>query len=154
MPTQLTAEDAKQSLAAHVAAKGQEIHEKYGPRIGWKELLRILEDRTCVRYVCEVVFDASPLQTEECAYVVPKGERPEEGFSVCVHPFFMSQLHNVPHLVLYQLVLVNYGGFASPEDAEIFGAASLGISKDEYYGVLCDLHDAVSGDSAKCGGCA
>jgi len=62
----------------------------------------------------------------------------------------MSQLHHVPHLVLYQLVLVNYGEFASSDDAEIFGAASLGISRDEYYDVLCSLHDAVSGANATC----
>ena len=36
MPTQLTAEDAKQSLAAHVAAKGAEIYQKYGPTIRWQ----------------------------------------------------------------------------------------------------------------------
>ena len=154
MPTQLTAEDAKQSLAAHVAAKGAEIYQKYGPAIGWKELLRILEDRSCVRYACEILFDAGPLLAGECAHPVPKGDRPEDGFCLHVHPLFMSQLHHVPHLALYQVVLVNYGEFASSDDAEIFGAASLGISKDEYYEVLCSLHDAVSGPSATCAGCS
>ena len=38
MPTQLTAADARESLNAHVAAKGEEIRAKYGPYIGWKEL--------------------------------------------------------------------------------------------------------------------
>jgi hypothetical protein len=154
MPIQLTAEDAKQSLAAHVAAKGAEIYQMYGPTIGWKELLRILEDRTCIRYPCEILFDPGPLQSGECALAVPKGERPEDGFCLHVHPFCMSQLHFVPHLAFYQLVLVNYGEFASSDDAEIFGAASLGISQEEYYDVLCSLHDAVSGSSATCAGCA
>ena len=45
MAEQLTVDDARQSLTAHVAAKGAEIFEKYGPRIGWKELLQILADR-------------------------------------------------------------------------------------------------------------
>ena len=45
-----------------------------------------------------------------------------------VHPFFMTQLEQVPLLVLYQLVLVNYGAFAAPEDAETFGAAALGLA--------------------------
>ncbi len=61
MESKLTAEDARQSLTDHVAAKGAEIREKYGPRIGWHELLRILEDRTVCRYPCEIVFDAEPL---------------------------------------------------------------------------------------------
>jgi hypothetical protein len=53
----------------------------------------------------------------------------------------MMQLEQVPLLVLYQLVLVNYGTFASPDDAETFGAAALGLTKDQYYYVLCGLAD-------------
>lgn len=151
MATQLTADDAKESLAGHVATKGTEIHEKYGPRIGWKELLQILEDRTAVRYPCEIVFDTAQLQSSECAHPVAKGERPEDGFTICVHPIFMSQLGYVPHLVLYQLVLVNYGEFASSDDAESFGAAAMGITTDEYYEILCSLHDSVGGGSEACG---
>src|SRR5204863_311629 len=77
MAIQLTAEDARQSMQAHVAFKGAEIHEKYGPQIGWEELLRLLEDRTCVRYPCEIQFDSSPLNDNEFAHAEPKGERPE-----------------------------------------------------------------------------
>jgi hypothetical protein len=141
MATQLTAEDAKQSLNTHVAAKGAEIFEKYGPVIGWKQLLQIVEDRAAVRYPCEVVFDAAPLQPGELAFPAPKGAYPEDGFRVCVHPCFMMQLEYVPHIVLYQLVLVNYGEFASADDAETFGAAALGLTKEEYYQRLCRLAD-------------
>ena len=143
MPKQLTADDAKQSLNAHVAAKGGELRAKHGPRIGWKELRPILEDRACVRYPCEIVFDAGPLGAGEFAHPVAKGANPEDGFTLFVHPFFMTQLERVPYLVLYQLVLVNYGEFASAEDAEIFGASALGISKDEYYEALCEMADEI-----------
>jgi hypothetical protein len=149
MATQLTAEDAKQSLNAHVTAKGVEIFEKYGRVIGWKQLLRVLEDRTAVRYPCEVVFDAAPLQPGELAFPAPKGAYPEDGFRVCVHPCFMMQLEYVPHIVLYQLVLVNYGEFASADDAETFGAAALGLAKEEYYQRLCGLADELG--EAGCG---
>ena len=47
----------------------------------------------------------------------------------------------MPLLVLYQLVLVNYGAFAAPDDAETFGAAALGLGRDEYYHALCRLAD-------------
>lgn len=145
MPTQLTTDDFKQSLNTHVAGKGEEIHAKYGPQIGWKELLRILEDRACCRYPCEVVFDAGPLNPGEFACPIAKGERPEDGFRMHVHPFFMTEAGRVPYLVLYQLVLVNYGPFASADDAETFGASALGLSKDEYYTILCELADRVGG---------
>ena len=143
MATQLTADDAKQSLTTHVAAKGDEIRDKYGPAIGWNELLRILEDRQCVRYPCEVVFDQKLLQPGEFAHPVPKGAQPEDGFAIHVHPFFMTDLQRVPWLVLYQLVLVNYGPFASPDDAETFGAHALGLAKDCYYQALCEMADLI-----------
>ena len=143
MPTRLTADDARQSLNGHVAAKGAEIHAKYGPKIGWTELRRILEDRTCVRYPCEIVFEATPLAEGEFAHPVARGERPEDGFTMYVHPFFMTQLSQVAYLVLYQLVLVNYGEFASADDAETFAANALGLAKDDYYQALCEMADQV-----------
>jgi hypothetical protein len=141
MSVQLTAEDARQSLTAHVAAKGLEIHEKYGPHIGWQELNRILEDRACVRYPCQIVFDAEPLLAGEFAHAEPRGTAPEEGFTIYVHPFFQAELERVPLLVMYQLVAVNYGQFASGDDAETFGAAVLGLPKDDYYHALCEIAD-------------
>lgn len=141
MATELTAEDGRQSLNTHVEAKGAEINAKYGPHIGYGELLRLLEDRAYVRYPCEIAFEYLPLQPGEFAHPVPKGDRPEDGYTMYVHPFFLTQPEKIPYLVLYQLVLVNYGDFASPDDAETFGACALGMSNDEYYGTLCELAD-------------
>jgi hypothetical protein len=147
MSTQLTADDARQSLNAHVAAKGAEIFEKYGPCIGWKELQLVLKDEDCVRYPCDIVFDSAGLQPGELAHPTSKGDQPGDGFTIFVHPLFLTQLTQVPALVLYQLVLVNYGEFASSDDAETFGAMALGISKDDYYAMLC----AVADQHASCG---
>ena len=145
MATKLTAENAKESLAAHVAAKGAEINGKYGPHIGWNELLLILEDRACVRYPCEIVFDAGPLLPGEFAHPIAKGGCPEDGFTMFVHPFFRTQADRLPYLVFYQLVLVNYGEFASPADAETFGASALGLSRENYYQALCEMADQIGG---------
>jgi len=141
MARQLTADDARQSLTAHVEAKGIEIFVKYGPRLGWGELQRLLVDRAYVRYPCELVFDATPLEPGEFALPVPKGDAPEAGFILYVHPWFMTQLDRVPALVLYQLVALNYGPFASSDDAETFGAAALGLTRDEFYALICDCAD-------------
>lgn len=144
MSQQLTLQDAQQSLTAHIATKGAEIHAKYGPRIGWRELQLILADRECTRYPCELVFNDLPLRDGEFAHPVPKSADPEDGFVMHVHPFFGTEPGHVPALVLYQLVLVNYGDFASPTDAEVFGAAVLGVSPEDYYQKLCELADLVS----------
>ena len=148
MATPPSAQEAQQALNASAAAIGAGIYDKYGPRIGWKQLLQILEDRTFVRYPCEIVFDAGPLQAGEFAHPVAKGDRPEDGFTLYVHPFFMTQLEQVPLLALYQLVPVNYGAFAAPEDAETFGAAALGLARDEYYRALCRLADELESNAS------
>lgn len=140
----LTPDDAKESLSAHVTAKGGEIHAKYGPRLGWAQLRQLLEDRACVRYPCEIVFDAAALQPGEFAHPAARGPRPEDGFTMYVHPYFMTQPERVPYLVLYQLVRVNYGEFASADDAETFGASALGLTKDEYYQALCVMADELA----------
>jgi hypothetical protein len=144
MAQQLTLEDAKQSLTAHIATKGAEIHAKFGPRIGYPELERILADRDYTRYPVEIVFSAAALQDGEFAHPVAKSRNPEDGFTLYVHPYFSTQVAYVPALVLYQLVLVNYGDFASPTDAEVFGAAVLGMSQEDYYNGLCEMADLVS----------
>ena len=148
MPTQLTAEDARQSLTAHVAAKGAEIFGKYGPDIRWKTLQRILEDRSCVRYPSSVEFDANTLRPGEFAHALARGERPEDGFTIYVHPLFMTQLDFVPALVFYQLVLVNYGAFATSDEAEAFGAAALGLDQETYYRRLCAAADQLDNGCA------
>jgi hypothetical protein len=136
---------AKQSLNDHVADKGAELRAKYGPRLGWDELLQVLLDRSLVRYPCGIAFTTEGLRTGEFAHPYPQGETPEEGFIIRVHPLFMTELHLVPHLVLYQLVAVNYGDFASAADAETFGAAALGLEPEDYYHTLCRLADQLGG---------
>ena len=124
-------------MEAHAACKGAEIYAKYGPEIGWGQLLRILNDRTLVRYPCEIIFDESALIADECAHAQAKTEDPKDGFTIYIHPAFVSTPPYAVMLVLYQLVVVNYGPFASADDAEAFGAAALNVSKDDYYEQMC-----------------
>jgi hypothetical protein len=140
-PVTLTADDFKQSLNSHILSKAEEIRARYGPHVGSAELAAMLEDRSAVRYPCEIVFDAESLLEGEFAHPLPNDDHPEAGFQICVHPFFSTQPDRVPYLVLYQLVLVNYGPFASSDDAETFGAAVLGLSKEDYYTALCEMAD-------------
>lgn len=144
MAIQLTAEDGRNSLAIHVEAKGAEIHAKYGPEIGWGELLQIVNDDACVRYPCEVIFDDAELHPGEMAHPIANGDHPRHGFKIFVHPLLMTDLSRVSAVVLYQLVVVNYGEFASSDDAEIFGAAALGMPRENYYNLLCGISDELA----------
>lgn len=63
-----------------------------------------------------------------------------------VTPSTASELQRqVPLLALYQLVVVNYGDFASADDALTFGATALGLTDDEYYARLCEVIDPLCG---------
>ena len=87
--------------------------------------------------------DAAPLEPMEFAHPVAKGESPSDGFTMYVHPYYLTRLDRIAHLVFYQLVLVNYGEFATDDDAETFGAHALGLSREAYYSALCELADEI-----------
>jgi hypothetical protein len=139
-------EDARRWLDADLAAKAAEVRNKYGPVIGWSELQTILQDRQFTPFPCEIRFDAAPLLPGEFGHPVPKGVSKEDGFIIYLHPQYQNQLARVPYLVLHQLVLINYGDAATAEDAETFGALALGLSKEAYYRVLCELSGQIGGD--------
>jgi hypothetical protein len=149
-----TPEDARRTLNSHAADKGREVRLKYGARLGWTELQTLLKDSAFVRYPCEIVFDAAPLAAGEFAYAQPRGLRPEDGFTIFVHPRFERRLEEVPAMVLYHLVAVNYGEFASAADAETFGAAALDLEPEAYYNRLCALADELTSGAACCPGLA
>jgi len=139
-------DNAPEVLNARLVAAGADIREKYGPHLGWEELQQLLADRSCVPYPCEIRFDAEPLLPGEFAHTAPKGLKPEEGFTIYVHPSYAGQLALVPYLVLHQLVAVRYGDATTPEDAETFGSCALGLSKEAYYQALCELSGQIGGD--------
>jgi len=146
MARRLHNEEARQNLSAQMATQGAEIHNRYGPEIGWSALKRLLEDRSCVRYPCEIRFDSAPLLPGEFAHPVPRGNVPEDGYIIYVHPVYETQLERVSYLVLHQLVWVNYGASAEADDAEAFGAVVLGLSREDYFSALCELAGQLGGD--------
>jgi hypothetical protein len=109
-------------------------------------LLQLLNDRTLVRFPCEIRFESEPLLPGEFAHPVAKGTDPHEGFTIYVHPFYANQLPHVPLIVLYQLALINYGESATAEDAETFGSLALGLSREDYYEALCQLSAQLGAD--------
>jgi hypothetical protein len=138
--------EALPNLAEPITALAALIRQRYGPRLHWPQLLLLLEDRACVRFPCEVRFDAEPLLPGEFAHVVPRGLDNAEGFVIYLHPFYTLELDQAVYLVLPQLVRVNYGLQASPEDAENFGALVMGVPRADYFHTLCQLSGQLGGD--------
>ncbi|MHC4090656.1 MAG: hypothetical protein ACYSVY_10345 [Planctomycetota bacterium] len=142
-----SAEDGVLALRDHVLDRAGLAREKYGPHVGVAALERILADRSVVRYPCRIVFDTADLRPGEMAFVRPRGEVATDGFDVVVHPRFAADEDSLPAIVLYQLVMVNYGEIATENEAELFGATILGIAQDAYYERLCQIADSLAGQA-------
>ena len=153
----ITEDDLKSAVGDHAEERAYAIRAKYGPEIDYETLLSILEDRECVRYPVTIEFDSSRLEPGmfASAELVPE-EIPEEDvewrdgyeessdeYVIVVHEAFKDWLDALPALVLYHLVVVNYGDLATAADAEAFGSTVLGMDREEYYALLCDLADQV-----------
>jgi len=141
-----TSESAHRRVSAELVTKAVELRQKYGPDIDWEKLQRLLHDPQFAPFPCEIRFDSTPLLPGEFGHPVPKGAGQDQGYILYLHPQYASQLARVPYLVLHQLVLVNYGESATADDAEVFGALALGLSKEAYYQALCELSGQLGGD--------
>ena len=138
-----TVRDGAVALCDHVRAIAGAAREKYGPVIDLAAMHCILEDRRIVRYPVSLVFDDSALEDGEFAHPHPNGCAPRDVFTIFIHPFFQERPDDLPLLMAYPLVRVNYGDVASQEEAEVFGAALLGMDQDAYYDAVCRLADAI-----------
>ena len=144
MDNKLTPEDGKKALLHHVVEKAIALREKYGNFIDFSTLERILEDRDFVRYPTRMEFSSQSIDDGFFAIAEPVSiDDPSQGYVIYIHEHFKNKLGDVPALVLYQLVIVNYGDIVTGEEAELFGATVLGMEKEEYYQLLCTLADQI-----------
>jgi hypothetical protein len=140
-PLLLTLEDGRRALAVHAQIKGVLLREKYGPGMDYDTLLRILKDREFVRYPVDIVFCSKKIEGDMFAAAERVSRDADEGYVIYLHEYYQKCLDDVPAMVLYHIVTVNYGDFATYHEAEEFGSSALGMSKDEYYRHLCRLVD-------------
>lgn len=138
-----TAESAQQSLRDHAVAKAEDARARHGNPSDPTVFASMLQDRTVVRYPLGVRFDAEPLQAGEFACLEALGARPSDGFCLFIHPLFENVTDLHPLLIAYYVPSVNYGDVASHVEAEVFGAALLGLDVEEYYKILCSVADTV-----------
>jgi hypothetical protein len=141
-PPNPTAADGRQSLREHVCAKAAEARAKSAGRIDRVATLRLLDDRSVVRYPVGVRFDAEPLRPGEFACLEALGEHPADGFCLFVHPRFEMADELLPLLIAYYIPAINYGDVATNVEAELYGSTLLGINLDAYYQTLCAAADS------------
>jgi len=139
----LTEQDGHRALRDHILDRAASARAAHGPVIDAAAIMRVLDDRTLVRYQVGVRFDATPLEPGEFGQALPLGDHPRQGFCLFLHPMFESMPEELPALIAYHIPPINYGDIASPEDCEAFGAALLGMDVEDYYERLCALADSV-----------
>ena len=139
----LTETDGKEALRDHLVSRATEARLRRGLLIDADEIMRILDDRSIVRYPVGVRFDSQPLEPGEFAWPAPLGNKPADGFCLFIDPWFEKQPDAWPLLIAYHLPSINYGEIVSSEDAEIFGATLLGLDVETYYKALCELVDSI-----------
>jgi len=127
----------------HAAATGTAIYNRLGGAPDYARLVALLEDPEAVRFPVQVVFDAGPLHGEELAYPLPVNGNASNGYTMYVHPALTARPADAVAAVLYALVVVNYGEAATGAVGEAFGAAVLGMRRDDYYRTMCHLADTV-----------
>ena len=79
----------------------------------------ILKDETFVRYPVRLVFDSTRI--EKGMFAVSERVSTDDvsaGFIIYLHECFKKRMGDVPALVFYHLVAVNYGEFATHNEAE------------------------------------
>jgi hypothetical protein len=135
----------QQALKDHVLERARFALRKWGPNIDYDKTLLLLQDRDVVRYETELAFDGAPLHPGEFGYAEPLGEDPEQGFRLCLHPCFENRPQDLPLLILYHIVRINYGDIATDEEAELFGSTLLELEPEAYYQSLCRLADSMPG---------
>ena len=144
----LTAEDGAAALRDHVASLASSARQRHGAGLARGEeaaVRALLADPEVVRFPTALAFDDGPLMAGEFAYAKPRGERPADGYTLCVHPCFAGRWDVVPLLVAYHVVAINYLDIATNEEAELFGATLLGMSAESYYARVCELADSIPG---------
>jgi hypothetical protein len=142
-PSVMDGAEATSAFREHLKAKAAAARLKYGPSIDAEAIRTILGDREVVRYPTSIEFDAAPLHVHEFACPQPLGFHASDGYCLFVHPHFRGQPENLPLLVAYHIPTVNYGDIVEAQDAELYGAALLGLDVETYYQALCKLADSI-----------
>ncbi len=141
MPEPVSAEDARRAFHQHLVEKAAAARLRHGLLIDEAAFRRILADREVVRHPVELAYDAEPLEPGEFAFPQPLGPKPSDGFRLCVHPLYREIPDAVPLLGAYHIPTINYGEIVGPAEAELFGAALVGLPTEEYYRAICELAD-------------
>ncbi|MCA9003044.1 MAG: hypothetical protein KDB61_14055 [Planctomycetes bacterium] len=140
-PLHLTEQDGYEALRGHLLERALQAKVRYPSPWDETALRQLLADPEVVRFPTALVFDDRNLIPGEFAHAEPRGERAADGFLLAVHPHFQDRWPDLAYLVAYHIPSINYLDVATHREAELFGAALLGLEIEAYYQKVCQLAD-------------
>jgi len=136
-----TEEDGYGALRGHLVGRALACRAKYGPEITWDVFQAILLDRDFVRFPTSVRFADEGLLPGEFAHAEPMGPQAADGFTLVIRPCYQHDEVALVKLAAYHVPSINYLDIVTHTEAELFGAALLGLEVDAYYEAVCALAD-------------
>ena len=137
----LTPEDGYRALQGHLVDKAKLARERYGPAFSAMDVVAMLEDRDIVRHPTQLVYDSSKLQEGEFALAIPVEGSDPRAYELVVHEHFRGRESDLAFMVGYHIPTINYLDIVTHAEAEMFGAALLGIEVEVYYERICQRAD-------------
>ena len=133
----------RSALRTHLTTAAQTAQRQLEGLEGAAMIEAMLQDRACVRYQTELVFDDAQLLPGTLGRVVPiQTDGGQRQFQLHLAARFATQPQAWPALVAYYIPTINYGRMPTADDSLSYGAALLGVDEDAYYQRLCALMDA------------
>ena len=143
MPDKVTLEQGQTALADHAREMGSDVRAKYGLPTDREWLARLLQDDDFIRFPVTLMFESRRIEPGLFGFAEGVSENPADGYTLVIHPYLEDRIDELTAVVLYLLVSVNYGDFATCHDAECFGAAVLGMEQEVYYEWICRVADGI-----------
>lgn len=141
----LTENDGYEALREHVLERALAARAAHGPDFDRAAIEGLLADPKVMRFPTRLSFAADGLLDGEFAWARSLGPQPQDGYEIVVHPQFENRSEALPALVAYHIVSVNYLDVATSAEAELYGAALLGLEIDDYYKTVCAFADELPG---------
>jgi hypothetical protein len=124
-------------LDRHADAVAARAVAKLGGPLTPENLEQFLGDQDCLRCPTRIAYSSEGLEPHQFAEPIMSAENGVRHCALHVHPRYADQAEALPYFVAYMAAAINYGGAASAELCERYGAALLGLTVDVFYERVC-----------------
>ena len=137
----------QRSMLDHVVSQAEVAREKHGP-VTFEKLESLLCDPVCVRHPVRLVYEFGEMALHQFAQ--PDHDWRDDtgrGRVLYLRPTLKEDPSLVVLAVAYFIPVINYGDVASDAHCTAYGAALLGMSREDFYRQVCTLADQAGAET-------